>query len=384
MFKGLEHPSAFPSMLRGSAADSRQQSQSQIDVRQTNTNYLSKRDSYGSTATINPITTPLNNIASNLRRRQSFGSNTLRRDSYGTGVTRRDSFGSTTLNRRDSFGSNTIINNNLNNQRRDSFGSTLSRGDSLDLKVTKRDSFSGGSDLRRQSFGSSLYLRPDSSGNTNLIRRDSFGSQNLRKDSSAINNLHRTSMPRDYVSKPADNVCNIKIHNTINDMFNGVSPSVAATPKKETNSILRKESWKSSNKHVSYNEVNGDDDTTSKNNKENNNKDVPAVIPGHKLTAANLTKHVTILEGNLKNNVSKKLSFDEDNLSNYSRDRKNSSGSIGSYLASRRISIDSLETRRNSWDRNVALNGRRGSQSSSTDFDITKEHDKEVSFILGT
>lgn len=357
MFKGLEHPSAFPSMLRSGVTAPDSKSQSQMDIRYNQP--LSKRDSYGSTATI----TPLNNIASNLRRRQSFGSNTLHRDNYISN-NRRDSFGgSTTLNRRDSFGSNTLINNNLNNQRRDSFGSTLSRGDSLDLKVTKRDSYSGGADLRRQSFGSSLYLRPDSSGNTNLIRRDSFGSQNLRKDSVTS---HRSSMPRDYVSKPpADNVCTIKIHNTINDMFN-------AAPKKETNSILRKESWKSSNKHVSYNELNDSDSSILKNKE--NNKD-PS---GHKLTAANLTKHVTILEGNLKNNVSKKLSFDEDNLSNYSsRDRKNSSGSIGSYLSSRRISIDSLETRRNSWDRS-ALNGRRGSQSSSTDFDVTKEHDKEV------
>lgn len=347
MFKGLEHPSAFPSMLRSTSS----QSQSQMDVRGYST--LNKRDSVGSTSSTTP---------GGLRRRESFGSNTLNR---------RDSFGSTTLNRKDSYGSHTLINQNLLNQRRDSFGSTLSRGDSLDLKVTKRDSFSGGADLRRQSFGSSLYLRPDSSGATNLIRRDSFGSQNLRKDSL----LHRSSVPRDYVSKsfPVDsNQCIIKSHNAINSIFEDVNGN-----KKETNSILRKDSWKSSNnKHVSYNEPTDEVDSVMK-NKEN------GIAGAHRLTAANLTKHVTILEENLKNQgkigLAKKLSFDEDNLSNHSngKDRKISNGSNGSYLASRRISIDSLETRRNSWDRS-GLNNRRGSYSSSTDFDVTKDMENEV------
>lgn len=345
MFKGMEHPSAFPSMLRSGA-----QSQSQMDVRLSSP--LSKRDNYGSTATL---------------------------PSPATGLRRRESFGSNNLNRRDSFGSNTLLNGSLHNPRRDSFGSTLSRGDSLDLKVTKRDSFSGGGDLRRQSFGSSIYLRPDSAGQTNLIRRDSFGSQNLRKESFS-NNMSRNSVPRDYVAgRPAsqtvvgrtevDGVCRIKSHNAIDGLFSGENGVV-----RTTNSILRKDSLRSPAKHVHYNEA---AEIVAGRNKEN------TTAGAHKLTAANLTKHVTILEENLKNEravVSKKLSFDEDNLSSGSngRDRKNSHGSTGSYLASRRISIDSLETRRNSWNA-----GRRGSHASSGDFDVNKEFEElEVIYFL--
>lgn len=331
MFKGLEHPSAFPSMLRSTT------SQNPLHNEQIRANSLNKRDTYGSmngTTSSNSInqsntTKPTNGLI----RRESFGSKTLnRRDSIGSSIlNRRESFGSTILNRRDSFGSTAALVNNNTNNRRDSFGSTLSRGDSLDLKLnmsTKRDTFTG-NDLKRQSYGSSLFLRTDSSGNTNLIRRDSFGSQNLNRRRSA------NSMPRDYVSRVVEPT------NTNNN--NATS----------TNSILRKDSWKSSNKHVSYIDSSIEDEDE--------------VDSGHKLTAANLTKHVTILEGNQKSDaehrngiVGKKLSFDEDNLSNYSRERRNSNGSVGSYLASRRISIDSLETRRNSWDR-----GRRGSHSSN-------------------
>lgn len=348
MFKGLEHPSAFPSMLRSTSSAA--VSQSQMDIRVAPAVVvppLNKRgESYASTATL---------PSSSLRRRESFGS--------------------THLHRRDSYGSAATL---LHSPRRDSFGgSTLSRGDSLDLNLKKRDSFNGAAtDLRRQSFGSSLYLRPDSAGQTNLIRRDSFGSQNLRRDS-----LLRASVPRDYVAtnnRPLliQSECRVQGHNgahAINGLFADANTAV-----KQTNSILRKDSVMR-NAAVAATAVDGVGVAT-KSDKENS-------TIGHKLTVANLTKHVTILEENMnsaersmgKVALAKKLSFDEDNLSNGSgRDRKNSYGSTGSYLASRRISIDSLEQqRRNSCDRTL-FGGRRGSQaSSSVDFERLEREAEE-------
>lgn len=245
MFRGLEHPSGFPSMLRGSTPEPRP---------------LSRKDSYGS--------------SNQLRRTDSNGISTP------TATNRKDSSGSTALNRRDSFGSNYL-------SRKDSNGSVLSRKDSTDYKPNKRDSFN--EDFRRLSFGNSIYLRPDSSGQTNLIRRDSLG----RKDS-----LKSNRIPRDYVSKLFENKSN-----------NAVNGNGTASPE---NSILRKS------------------DNDAQINKENVHSD---------LTAANVLKHVTIWE---------KDGDEQANGENHAADRRDSSGSLGNYLANRRISVDSLDVRRQS------------------------------------
>lgn len=218
----IAHPSAFPSLLRGStpAPDSRPSSS------------LSRRDSHNST--------------SHLNRKDSSGtiSSTKRRDSSGT-------------------------------------HSAVSRRDSNDHNKAKRDSLT--EDFRRLSFGNSLYLRPDSSGQTNIVRRDSLG----RRDSYETG---RTRIPRDFVS---------------NVLTNGQK----ATPI-ETSSILR----------------------TSNDSGDN------------KLTTANLSKHVTIWE--------KENNHDKD--SDHYSGRRDSSGSLSKYLASKRMSIDSLDLR----------NSRRGSAAS--------------------
>lgn len=254
MFKGLEHPSGFPSMLRGTTPEPRQ---------------LSRKDSYGST-------------------------HQLRRDSNGysstptpTPLSRKDSSGSTSLGRRDSYGSAYV-------PRRDSNASVLTRKDSSDFKANKRDSLND--DFRRLSFGSSIYLRPDSTGGTNLVRRDSYGRKDLTKSQ---------RIPRDYVSKVLE-------YKQINVNNNNNSP--------DTNSILRKTST----------------DHDAQTNKEN--------IANSDLTAANLSKHVTIWE------KEKEKDGDEDktNLKQILDGRRDSSGSLGNYLDSRRISIDSLDVRRNS------------------------------------
>lgn len=246
MFKGIEHPSAFPSMLRSTTP-----SQSQIDLRNGAGTPTNKSEPYHS------HTIP--------RRRNSAASNLSRRDS------------TVSIDRR--------------------YNSSLDRRNSIGL-------------ARNPNHGSSIYLRADSSGTTNLIRRDSFGSQGIRRDS--FSTARTTSpFPRDYVSK-------------------SVESTVTSTPRHEPNSILRKNSSK-------------DDDINRIVNKEN---------VTHKLTAANLTKHVTILENNGKDThgngtTAKSTDGDGDNTSNYSgRDRRDSSGSLGSYLLSRRISIDSLDPRR--------------------------------------
>lgn len=179
------------------------------------------------------------------------------------------------------------------------------RKDSADLKKpAKRDSFH--EDFRRLSFGTGIYLRPDSSGASNLVRRDSFG----RKDSYDGKN-HR--IPRDYVSKALEQT--IAATSTVNNNI-------------ETSSILRRPS----------------DTTTSPND-------------NVKLTAANLSKHVTIWEKD----------GDNDRLTT----RRDSSGSLSNYLALRRISIDSLDARRNS---------RRGSAASGDlNVPVDTHNEKEVS-----
>lgn len=257
MFKGLEHPSAFPSMLR----------------------------SAGATGSATPVT---ETRASSLSRKDSFGS---------TSQPRKDSSGSTTLQRRDS-------------------GVAFGRKDSTQgfkLNGNKRDSFH--EDFRRLSFGNSLFLRPDSSGETNLIRRDSLGTAKSNK------------IPRDYVSKALDQGGNIVVNST-------------ASSKPEV-SILRKDSL----------------------DKEND---------GSKLTTANLNKHVTILEkSDEKDPLERRISFNEEKIAEYLASRRDSGGSLTNYLTNRRISIDSLDARRSS-------TGRRGS-SASGDFKFSEETENEVS-----
>lgn len=271
MFQGLEHPSAFPSMLRGSTPEPRP---------------LARRDSYGS---------------SHQLRRESNGASSPAPTSLSTILTRRDSGTPTHLSRRDSN------------------GSVLLRKDSSGFKSTpKRDSLND--DFRRLSFGTSIYLRPDSTGATNLIRRDSFG----RRDPITIQRN-----PRDYVSK----LFEYKPTSTING--NGYAPTDKNV---NANSILRKP----------------DDAHT---NKENLNSD---------LTTANITKHVTIWEKDddkLSNN-----NHNNHNNNNYetTSGRRDSSGSLSNYLASRRISVDSLDVRQNS---------RRGSCASG-DINLSKINDE--------
>lgn len=267
-------------------------------------NALSRKDSSGST------------IGS---RRDSFGTNYLtRKDSNGSVLSRKDSNGSV-LSRKDSNGGVVL--------RKDSNGSVVLRKDSADHKVpSKRDSFN--EDFRRLSFGNSIYLRPDSTGATNLIRRDSFG----RRDSN--NSMHS---PRDYVSKIFEYKTN-NDNGTINANANGIGNGTA-TPENETSSILRKP------------------DNDAQTNKENVNSD---------LTAANVAKHVTIWE--------KDGDEQSAQVEHIVTGRRDSSGSFGNYLASRRISIDSLDVRRNS---------RRGSTASG-DINLSTINDesKEVNIHI--
>lgn len=469
----LQHPSAFPSMLRGfiNNPPPATQSQSAWDVRGIGTSTLPRR-------------TPSDGRAGGPSAGKSVSTTNLRRrDSLNVGSRQSSTVvgapsATASPTRRDSFGGASFISNNLSASgpatRRDSFGSTLSRGDSADLKL---------GDLRRQTFGGSLYLRPDSTGTAGLVRRDSFGSQNLRRESvnngpaagssvylradsagnanlvrrdrrdqhggsqslrrDSLNNSSRSiymqlsprresslgpnasfashplrrdsvgasnvqlgrrdstassraSVPRDYVSgraQPAQYTCAIRGHNEINRIFEK-SDSVDAAPlrsstasRKPSNSILRKDSFKSSKKHVSYEDDNQADVDTVDAATTARDAELLAEVT-HQLTAANLSKHSTILEENLlserQKSLAKKLSFEETaangdqpthlrSLVVHRRDRRDSAGSAGStaaYLAARRISMDSLDTRRNSWA------GRRGSQSSSTEI----ESDKEVRF----
>lgn len=297
MFKGLEHPSGFPSMLRGSTPEP------------TPHRPLSRKDSYGST--------------NQLRRSDSTASNSF--TAAPNPLTRKDSSGSSTLNRRDSYGSSYLT-------RKDSNGSVLSRKDSGDFnKSTKRDSLND--DFRRLSFGSSIYLRPDSSGATNLVRRDSLG----RRDSNKSQRI-----PRDYVSKVLEYKSALGSNGNTNDNVNGTANDNGI---QDISSILRKTSTT---------------DIDPQTNKENLNSD---------LTAVNLSKHVTIWENNDGAN-------DLVNVEKYLRGRRDSNGSLSNYLASRRISIDSLDVRRNS---------RRGSTASG-DINITAINDDdeviEIHFIV--
>lgn len=286
MFRGLEHPSGFPSMLRGSTPEPRP---------------LSRKDSYGSTH--------------QLRRTDSNGG-----VATPTSLHRKDSSGSTALNRRDSFGTNYLPRKDSNGSsvllRKDSNGSVLSRKDSTDLKHSnKRDSLND--DFRRLSFGNSIYLRPDSTGSTNLVRRDSFG----RKDS-----LKSHRIPRDYVSK-------IFEYN-FDTIVNG-NANKTASPE---SSILRK----------------SDSDQT---NKENFHSD---------LTTANLSKHVNWEKDGAE------ASSNVDNIVGGGHSRRDSSGSLSNYLANRRISVDSLDVRRNS---------RRGSTASG-DINLSSIIDNETQEVI--
>lgn len=208
-------------------------------------------------------------------------------------------------------------------QRRDSGVAFGRRESGTGFKLNnKRDSFHD--DFRRLSFGNSVYLRPNSSGETNLIRRDSLATDRIGNGSS------RTQ--RDYVSKLFDDT-------------NGTG-SVTAPPRRAS-SILRKDSV---------------------DNKEND---------GAKLTAANLSKHVTILERNDKKEpLERKPSSNEEKIAEYLESRRDSGGSLTNYLnlSSRRFSIDSLDARRSvSVDR-----GRRGSTTSG-DFRFNEADENEVS-----
>lgn len=233
------------------------------------------------------------------------------------------------VNRRDSFGSMSLRNNEFDSTKRYSIGG----------------SSGGNNGLRRESFGGSMYLRKDSSGNTNLIKRDSFGSQGLKsnglsqKDLTILRNY--STMPRDYVKVVVDNN--------------------KSNLKKEINSILRKDSFKSvnNNKHV-YIEDKVENILNNKENYKENEKKKNVV-----LTKENLTKHVTLLENenNYNNNktdyVKKELNTEMDGKESLGRrDSSDSYGSSRGGGTNRRISIDSLDVRRNSW-------GRRSSQGSS-------------------
>lgn len=309
MFRGLEHPSGFPSMLRGSTPEPRP---------------LVRKDSYGSTNQLrrtdsNGISMPSalsrkdSSGSSVGNRRDSFGTNySPRKDSNGSVLSRKDSNGSV-LSRKDSNGSVLLRKDSDGSvlSRKDSNGSVVMRRDSPDYKPNKRDSLNN--DFRRLSFGSSIhlrpdsciYLRPDSSGATNLIRRDSFGRHDSTK--SARN-------PRDYVSKIFEYKTNNENGNTINGNSTTINGNGTTSPEQpETNSILRKP------------------DNDGQTNKENVNSD---------LTTANIAKHVTIWEKDGDEQTAQ--------VEKIVAGRRDSSGSLGNYLASRRISVDSLDVRRNS------------------------------------
>lgn len=187
------------------------------------------------------------------------------------------------------------------------------------INLNKRNSFCG--DLRRSDVGfghtdstnsNSIYLRRDSSGNINLCRRDSIGSSASRRNSinasdpRSSNNRRHESVPRDYVSSAASVTSETTATNP-----KMVSVSITTTP----HSILRKRS-----------PVNGEQlDVTAEDNQ---------------LTKDNLKKHVTLLD-RVDGTWKRRPSVDS-----------------GGSSTTRRISMDSLDLRRNSWDF-------RGSDSSS-------------------
>lgn len=264
MFRGLEHPSAFPSMLRGTTPEPRP---------------LIRKESNGSSNQFRR-TDSINNSTTATNQSQRKDSSVL------SASPRRDSGGSTLLSRKDST------------------ASVLSRKDSGDGKSNKQQSVAD--DFRRLSFGNSIYLRPDSTGAINLIRRDSFG----RKDLTA--SQHN---PRDFVGKLFEY-----------DKNRSVLCNNTEQREKDLNSILRR----------------------SHSVKPNNE------IGDSVLTAANLSKHVTILDKNDNGSDKMKVEY-------FTSGRRNSNGSINNYSVSRRISVDSLDVRHNS---------KRGS-SASADVDLS-------------
>lgn len=354
-----------------------------------------RRDSIGSTLSRGDSA----DLRSGDLRRQSFGGSLyLRPDSTGTaGLVRRDSFGSQGL-RREPLNNGAVAGSSV-------FLRADSAGNANLVRRDRRDHLGGSQTLRRDSLSNSsrsIYVQQSPKRESSLgpsapsaHRRDSFGSQHLllaRRDSTAS----RASVPRDYVSERVQPpACAIRGHNQINSIFEKASDTLDATataPKvarKPSNSILRKDSFKSSKKHVSYEDDNHSDvDTVDASTA----KDAELLAEvTHQLTAANLSKHSTILEENLlserQKSLAKKLSFEETTANGgqptnmrslvvQRRDRRDSAGSVGSmsaYLAARRISMDSLDARRNSWA------GRRGSQASSTEI----ESDKEVRWSVG-
>lgn len=186
------------------------------------------------------------------------------------------------------------------------------------VNLNKRNSFCG--DLRRfdvggghtgSNSGNSIYLRRDSSGNINLCRRDSIGSSASRRnsinacDSRTPNNRRHESVPRDYVSSTAS----VTSETTLTPKM--VSTSVTTTP----HSILRKKSPV-------------------------NSEQLDGASEDNLLTKDNLKKHVTLLD-RVDGTWKRRPSIDS-----------------GGSSTTRRISMDSLDLRRNSWDF-------RGSDSSS-------------------
>lgn len=459
----LQHPSAFPSMLRGSSAP---QTQSSWDVRGI------RRVSGSAAAAVDtpaPLLATKSVSTTNLRRRESL-STPRRRDSY---ISNNLQNGTNESNGAAYSGSTTQLNSTANNDlRRQSFGgglylrsaaaasgaatmgstNSLTRRDSFgsqNFRPTSRQSNGGSSATaapmtqQLNNGGSSVFLRADSAGNGNLVRRDrlggsqttlrrdsinnlmgsnrsinlnsmtssatsysaprrdSFGSQNLlqmRRDSAA--SQQRASVPRDYVSSAP---CAIRSHNMMNGLFDNASTdsvdghyaTVRSVGSKPANSILRKDSFKTSKKHVSYEDdaaYDTVDVATMKTSAASPKPTTPSTSNllaevQQQLTAANLSKHSTIMEENLlnderqKKSLAKKLSFEETNTTNTAtrRDRTNSTGSTGSASytnAARRISMDSLDARRNSWTPITILgSGRRGSQTSTMD---AEELDKVV------
>lgn len=207
-------------------------------------------------------------------------------------------------------------NNNLSKSREHIYHSTYcEKAKPIEkTSLNKRNSFCG--DLRRNEItphsGNSIYLRRDSSGNINLIRRDSIGSSASRRNSITAKDIQaldarqrrHESVPRDYVSGTNDTTT-----------YRSATPKNLITTK--PHSILRK---KSPSYLSNDNHINSDSDDNL-------------------LTKDNLKKHVTLLDC-------------------YGGSRRRSSIDSGGSSTTRRISIDSLDLRRNSWDY-------RGSDSSS-------------------
>lgn len=257
MFEGLEHPSAFSSFLRSANSTA-----APVPTTSARSNSIPRKESVGSTPA---------------PRRDSIASTSTPVERRGSGV---------------AFG------------RRES-------SNGFRLSGNKRDSFHD--DFRRLSFGNSIYLRPNSSGETTLVRRDSLSTGRINKT------------PRDYVS------------------------TLDSNGAKAESSILRKESSA---------------------DKEND---------GSKLTTANLTKHVTIMEkDNKKSTLDRQDSTNEEKIAEYVASRRDSDGSLTNYLNTRRISIDSLDARRGSTDR-----GRRGSTTSG-DHKFNEEDENEVGSLKKT